>query len=58
VQTLATQRGARTMALDPQTHTVYTVTADFGPPPAPTADRPHPRPSMLPDSFTLLVIKP
>jgi len=35
-----------------------TVTADFGPPPAPTADRPHPRPSMLPDSFTLLVIKP
>ena len=58
VQTVATQRGARTMALDPQTHTVYAVTADFGPAPAPTADRPRPRPTMLPDSFTLLVIKP
>lgn len=58
VQTVSTQRGARTMALDPQTHTVYSVTADFGPPPAPTADRPRPRPTMIPDSFTLLVIKP
>jgi YVTN family beta-propeller protein len=58
VQTVTTQRGARTMALDPQTHTVYEVTADFGPPPAPTADRPRPRPTMLPDSFTLLVIAP
>lgn len=58
VQTITTQRGARTMALDAQTHTVYSVTADFGPPPAPTADRPRPRPPMLADSFTLLVIKP
>lgn len=58
VQNVTTQRGARTMALDPQTHTLYTVTADFGPPPAPTADRPRPRPTMIPDSFTLLVLKP
>jgi len=58
VQTVPTQRGARTMALDPQSHVVYAVTADFGPPPAPTADRPRPRPPMIPDSFTLLVIKP
>ena len=58
VQNVTTQRGARTMALDPQTHTIYEVTADFGPPPAPTADRPRPRPPMIPDSFTLLVIKP
>lgn len=58
VQSVTTQRGARTMALDPQTHIVYEVTADFGPPPAPTADRPHPRPTMVPDSFTLLVIQP
>jgi YVTN family beta-propeller protein len=58
VQTVATQRGARTMALDPRTHIVYEVTADFGPPPAPTADRPRPRPTMVPDSFTLLVIQP
>jgi DNA-binding beta-propeller fold protein YncE len=56
VQTLPTQRGARTMALDPRTHRIYLVTAEFGPPPAPTAERPHPRPSVVPGSFTLLVI--
>lgn len=58
VQTLATQRGARTMALDPSTHRVYLVTAEFGPPPAPTPDRPTPRPAALPDSFTLLMVEP
>jgi len=35
VENVATQRGARTMTLDPKTHTVYLVTAGFGPPPAP-----------------------
>lgn len=55
MEILQTQRGARTMALDYANHTVYTVTADFGPPPAPTADRPHPRPAILPDTFVLLV---
>ena len=58
VQTVTTQRGARTMALDPQTHTVYSVTAEFGAMPAATAEQPRPRPPMVPDSFTLLVIKP
>src|SRR6201981_36383 len=38
-----TERGARTMALDTKTHDVYTVTAQFGPRPAPTADNPRPR---------------
>jgi hypothetical protein len=46
------------MALDPQTHTVYSVTAEFGATPAATADQPRPRPPMIPGSFTLLVIKP
>ena len=36
LQTLPTKQGARTMALDPTTGTVYTVTADFGPRPAAT----------------------
>lgn len=57
VQTVATQRGARTMALDPSTHRVYVVTADFGPPPPPTAERPNPRPVAVPESFTLLVLE-
>jgi len=54
-QTVTTQPGARTMALDEKTHNVYLVTAKFGPPPAPTADNPHPRRTILPDSFVVLV---
>jgi len=55
VQTVETQRGARTMALDEKTHDVFLATAEFGPPPSPTADQPHPRPSIVPGSFVLLV---
>jgi len=56
VENVPTQQGARTMALDPKTHKIYTVTAKFGPPPAPTADNPHPRRSIAPDSFVVLVL--
>jgi len=55
VQNVETARGARTMTLDPKTHTLYTVTAQFGPPPAPSAEQPRPRPAMVPGSFELLV---
>lgn len=55
VDNVSTQRGARTMALDSKTHNIFLVTAEFGPPPAATPDRPRPRPSMLPGTFTLLV---
>src|SRR5947199_340028 len=33
-----------------------TVTAKFGPPPAATADNPHPRRTILPDTFEVLVL--
>ena len=56
VETVVTQRGARTMALNPKTHRLYTVTADFGPTPAATAERPRPRPPMIPGSFVVLVL--
>jgi len=56
VATVPTQRGARTMALDPATGTVYLVTSEFGTPPAATADQPHPRPQPIPGSFTVLVV--
>jgi hypothetical protein len=46
------------MALDPRTRRIYTVTADLGLPPAPTAEEPHPRPPVLADTFTLLVLEP
>jgi len=56
VQSVATQRGARTMALDEATGKVYLVTADFGPAPPATAEQPHPRPALIPDSFVVLVV--
>jgi DNA-binding beta-propeller fold protein YncE len=56
VDNVKTQEGARTLALDDKTHQVYVVTAKFGPPPAPTADNPHPRRTILPDSFVVLVV--
>ena len=56
IENLSTQQGARTMAYDPATDRVYLVTADFGPPPAPTRKRPHPRPTIVPGSFTVLVV--
>jgi DNA-binding beta-propeller fold protein YncE len=55
-ENVPTQAGARTLALDSKTHNVYLVTAKFGPPPAATADNPHPRRSVLPDSFVVLVV--
>jgi DNA-binding beta-propeller fold protein YncE len=54
-ENVPTQQGARTLALDSKTHNVFVVTAKFGPPPAPTADNPHPRRAILPDSFVVLV---
>jgi YVTN family beta-propeller protein len=55
VEKIDTQRGARTMALDYTSHNIYLVSADFGPAPAATADNPHPRPAIIPDTFTLLI---
>jgi DNA-binding beta-propeller fold protein YncE len=57
VATVDTRRGARTMALDGRTHRIYTVTAAFGPTPAATAEEPHPRPSLVPGTFALLVLE-
>jgi len=55
VEDVPTQRGARTLAVDAKTHYVFLATAQFGPPPAATPDRPHPRPPMIPGSFVVLV---
>jgi DNA-binding beta-propeller fold protein YncE len=55
-ETASTQPGARTLTLDPETHSIYTVTAKFGDRPAATADNPHPRPTVEPDTFVVLVM--
>jgi YVTN family beta-propeller protein len=56
VGNINTQFGTRTMSLDPKTHRVYTVTADFRPAGAPTPDNPRPRPTPIPGSFVILEI--
>jgi DNA-binding beta-propeller fold protein YncE len=59
IQTLATQAGARTMALDPVTHHIYLVTADFALP-APTSGSSggSQRPTIVPGTFRVLVYGP
>jgi YVTN family beta-propeller protein len=51
--TVTTQRGARTMALDPKTHRIYLITASFKVP-APGEIAPR-RPAMEPNSAVILV---
>jgi DNA-binding beta-propeller fold protein YncE len=58
VSTAITRRGARTMTLESRTHRLYTVTADFGETPAPTESDPHPRPTLVPGTFSLLELAP
>jgi hypothetical protein len=50
-----TEFGAKTMAYDPQTERIFVDTAEFGKPPAPTPEHPHPRPAAIPGTFHLLV---
>jgi hypothetical protein len=45
------------MALDKKTHTIYLSSAKFGPPAASQGGSGRPRPSIVPDSFNILVIK-
>jgi YVTN family beta-propeller protein len=58
VANVLTQARARTLALDPASHRIYLVTASFGPTPAPSGDGSRPRPPMLKDTFTVLVLTP
>jgi YVTN family beta-propeller protein len=57
-QTVKTQSGARTMALDPKTHNVYLVTADRQATPADASSTPQGRPALVPGSFRVLVYGP
>ena len=58
VQTLKTERGARTMALDPKTHRIYLPSAQFQPPPSPSPGASPGRPSVVPNTLKLLVYGP
>lgn len=56
IETLPTQKGARTMAYDSSADRVYVVAAQYGARPEATAANPRPRPSVVPDTFTVVVI--
>jgi len=55
VQTLKTERGAKTMALDPKTHKIYLSTAKFEAAPAQSDGAPRQRPKIIPGTFKVLV---
>ena len=55
IDNIATQRSARTMALDTSTHKLYLPAVRYGETPAATKDNPRPRPSVIHNFFTVLV---
>ncbi|MGA2782600.1 MAG: YncE family protein [Smithella sp.] len=55
-ETVSTQRGARTMAIDTKTHNIYLPTAEFAPASEPTVENPKSRPTQIKDTFVVLVI--
>ncbi len=58
LQTLPTQKGAKTIALDAKTHHLFLSAAGFGPAPAATPENPKARPPVVPNSFVVLDISP
>jgi DNA-binding beta-propeller fold protein YncE len=58
VQELKTERGARTMALDPQTHRIYLATAKFEPMPSPAPGASPQRPAIVSGTLKILVYGP
>jgi YVTN family beta-propeller protein len=58
VETVNTEKSARTLALDSKQHNLYLSSAQFGPAPAATADNPHPRPKIVAGSFHVLIVSP
>jgi DNA-binding beta-propeller fold protein YncE len=56
VDTVTTERGARTMTVDPKTHKVYLLAAEYGQAPAPKDGQKKGRAPVTPDSFHVLVV--
>ncbi|HXM95415.1 MAG TPA: YncE family protein [Candidatus Dormibacteraeota bacterium] len=55
VETVKTEFGAKTMGLDPKTHNLFLTTADFGPAPAPTKEKPHAERKPIRGTFRVLI---
>ena len=55
-QTITTQKGARTITINPTTGQLFTPTSGYGSKPEPTIENPKPRASFIPNSFSILVV--
>ncbi|MCX6232113.1 MAG: YncE family protein [Bacteroidetes bacterium] len=55
-ETIITQKGARTIAINTKTQHLYLPTAEFNPVPEPTTENPKPRAGVKPGSFVILDI--
>jgi YVTN family beta-propeller protein len=58
LQTLKTERGARTMAIDPKTHRIYLPSAQFQPAASPSPGASPGRPTIVANTLKLLVYGP
>ena len=56
LENISTAQGAKTIAIDRQTHHLYLPTADFGPAPDATIDAPNPKAKRISGSFKILEI--
>lgn len=56
VDTVPTERSARTMTVDEKLHRVYMSSAEYGPAPEPKEGQKKGRPPILPDTFHVLVV--
>jgi len=57
-ETVATKPGARTLTLDERSHRIFLATAQRTPAAPPTAEQPHPRATVVPGTFEVLVVEP
>jgi len=57
LENFATQKGARTIAVNSKTHHIYMPTAEYEPAPEPTTENPNPRPKIKPGTFIILDIE-
>jgi hypothetical protein len=56
LENVPTQEGAKTMALDGDSHRIYLVSSKFALAPAATAADPHPHAGIVPGTFNVLVV--
>ncbi|MEI6506836.1 MAG: YncE family protein [Bacteroidota bacterium] len=57
VETITTQKGAKTIALNNKTHQLFLSVAEYGETPAVTVEHPKPKAPIKPDTFGILVIE-